>query len=57
MRARYPDQVGGDNIESQFGYCAQSPFGTMLFATRWPFATMVAGVWRTQGYRGHGYAR
>ena len=27
----YPDQVSGDSLESQFGCCAQSPFGTSMF--------------------------
>src|SRR3954463_13622518 len=43
MRARYPDQVGGDNLDIQSSYVTrESPFGTMLsprlenVATCWP---------------------
>ena len=37
MRARYPDQVGGDNLEIQRCYVTrESPFGITVFATWWP---------------------
>jgi hypothetical protein len=47
MRARYPDQVGGDNPVSPvelFGY--PSPFGTVCVART------LAGVLRTRGHPG-----
>ena len=49
MHARYPGPVGGDSLEIQRLYGTRSPFGTVL-PRRWPFATELAGVWRTQGY-------
>ena len=40
MHARYPNQVGGDNLEIQSYVTQESPFGTM-FATWWPFANVI----------------
>src|SRR4051812_44218368 len=36
----YPGPISGGSLESQFGYCTQSLFGTSLFAT-----TVVAMRW------------
>ena len=51
MRARYPDQVGGDNLESRFGYIELSPRLGQLYPI-WDNVVChaMAGVWRTRGY-------
>ena len=57
MRARYPDQVGGDNLESRFDYMDPVPVWDNVVDHAMVSCHAMAGVWRTQGYRGHGYAR